>query len=290
MAAFFLRGPLSRGPRDSGQVAVEAALVMPLFVFLILGIMQLGLIAQARVMAKYAAYRAARVGAMNNANPEAIEAAAILHLLPVLVSNSEVIMPTHSAEDVVKKFKQHTAGDLELTDGVKQVKTVICSPLKGELDGSRSPSIDAADQRSRANDTGPNAPGSGGEVDFDDPANQAPPASFFLNGAGPLRRFNRTRLVVQIQLLYRMPIPFANWVIVKSYLGAKIPSVLMMPGKGVTEREETSQVQDVLKADAAGIAVLPINVSYAMRMQSNLFLSKFAPPSTNECISYGNPD
>ncbi|HYH94535.1 TadE family protein [Hyalangium sp.] len=269
--------------RESGQVAVEAALVMPLFVFLILGIMQMGLIAQARVMAKYAAYRAARVGAMNNADPEAIEAAAILHLLPVLVSSSETILPTGSATEVVSKFVRHTSGDNDLPGGVKQVKTVICGPLSGELDGSSSPSIDAADQRSRDGE------GSSNEVDFDDPSNQAPPVNF-TSGGDSLRRFNRTRLVVQIQFLYRMPIPFANWVIVKSYLGTKIPSVLMMPGKGVTERDKTSQVRDVIAADGAGVAVLPINVSYAMRMQSNFFLSRFALPSSNECISYGHPD
>src|SRR5690348_11066929 len=93
-----------RSSRESGQVAVEAALTMPLFVFLLLGILQLGLTAQARVMAKYAAYRAARVGALNHADPEAIEAAAILHLMPVLVGNNEVIMPTTSSTEIITKF------------------------------------------------------------------------------------------------------------------------------------------------------------------------------------------
>src|SRR5689334_11819330 len=107
MVALILRRLMRSSTRESGQVAVEAALVMPLFVFFILGILQLGLIAQARVMAKYAAYRAARVGAMNNADPQAIESAAIFHLLPVLVNSSEVIMPTSSATEVVQKFMQH---------------------------------------------------------------------------------------------------------------------------------------------------------------------------------------
>jgi hypothetical protein len=271
------------GARESGQVAVEAALVMPLFVFLILGIMQMGLIAQARVMAKYAAYRAARVGAMNNADPDAIEAAAIFHLLPVLVSRTETILPTGSTGDIATKFARHMAMDNYLIPGsIKQVKTVICSPIQGDLDGSRKDSVGTAGQTARK------GLGSNNEVDFDDPMNQSDPEDM-TNGAGPLRRFNRTRLVVQVQFLYRMPIPFANWVILNSFLGTKLPSVLMMPGKNITERKKSSQMNDVATAALFKVYALPINVSYAMRMQSNLFLGKFKLPTSNECVSYGHP-
>jgi hypothetical protein len=86
-----------------------------------------------------------------------------------------------------------------------------------------------------------------------------------------------------------MPIPFANWVITQSFLGAKLPSVLMMPGKKITERAVTPQIAKVKAAADRKIYTVPINVSYAMRMQSNLYLSKFAPPDANHCISYGHP-
>ncbi len=281
MGELFLRRSPTPQVGESGQVAVEAALVMPLFVFLILGILQLGLIAQARVMAKYAAYRAARVGAMNNADPKAMEAAAIFHLLPVLVGNSEVILPTSSSSDVSSKFTKHMGPDNELPGKAKMVKAVICSPLKGELDGGGSRSIDAAGQQARGGQ------GTNAEVDFDDPANQAFPAAY-IRDASAVRRFKRLRLAVQVQLLYRMPIPFANWVIVNSYLGVNLPSVLMMPGKGVTERAKIGQVNDVIKAAKEKAYVIPINVSYSMRMQSNLFLGRFKPPEKNECITYAN--
>lgn len=267
--------------RESGQVAVEAALVMPLFVFFILGILQLGLIAQARVMAKYAAYRAARVGAMNHADPDAIEAAAILHLLPVLVNSQEVIMPTSSATDVVTKFMQHNTIANVIPGGGKLVKAVICSPLRDDLAGGGSHSIGNAGITSRG------GKGNDNEVDFDDPRNQASPEDF-TSGGDSLRRFKRTRLVVQVQLMYRMPIPFANWVIVKSYLGTNVPSVLMMPNKNGTPRSGAGQVGQVYAAEAAGAYVLPINVSYAMRMQSNFFKRRFALPAQNRCVSYGN--
>lgn len=271
-------------PRESGQVAVEAALVMPLFVFFILGILQLGLIAQARVMAKYAAYRAARVGAMNNADPDAIQAAAILHLLPVLVNEKDVIMPTSSAADVLKKFAAHNTISNVLPGG-QLVKTVICSPLKEDLDGGGSHSIGNAGMTSRG------GKGSDNEVDFDDPLNQGYGNDYVSNPSGDmLRLFKRTRLVVQVQLMYRMPIPFANWVMVKSYLGTKVPSVLMMPGKNSVPKSAAGQVSTVYAAEAAGQYVLPINVSYAMRMQSNFFKRRFALPTQNRCVSYGNPN
>ena len=264
-------------------MAVEAALVMPLFVFLILGILQLGLTAQARVMAKYAAYRAARVGALHHADPDAIEAAAIFHLLPVLVGNSEVILPTSDATSVITKFGRHNTFDNQLM-GAKQVKAVICGPVRGEFNGGSQPSIGSADQQSL------NETGSSNEVDFDDPAVQSGPDNFLAQGSGAnaVRRFNRMRLRVQIQWLYRMPIPFANWVITKSYLGTAIPSVLMMPKRDQSKYSIFKQYNDVQMADAMGIYVVPINVSYAMRMQSNLFLSRFQLPTKNECIHYGH--
>jgi hypothetical protein len=280
MGVFFLRRGSAHG--ESGQVAVEAALVMPLFVFLTLGILQLGLIAQARVMAKYAAYRAARVGAMNNADPKAIEAAAIFYLLPVLVGSNDAIQPVASSSEVVSKFVRHSSFDNKLPSGAQQVKAVICGPLKADLGGSGAKPLDDAGQQARGGQ------GTNAEVDFDDPANQSFPAAY-IRDAAAVRRFKRMRLSVQVQLLYRMPIPFANWVIVNSYLGVKLPSVLMMPGKGMTERTKTSQVADVWAAAAKRVYVLPINVSYAMRMQSNFYKGRFGLPEKNECITYANP-
>jgi hypothetical protein len=264
-------------------VAVEAALVMPLFVFLILGILQLGLTSQARVMAKYAAYRAARVGAMHHADPKAIEAAAIFHLMPVLVGASDVIRPTNDAGAVAMKFPLATTWDNQVA-GMKQVKAVICGPVRGEFTGSGGQqSIGRADQNEL------NGQGSANEVDFDDPAVQSPPANFYAGteGANNLRRFNRMRLRVQIQWLYRMPIPFANWVITKAYLGTAMPSVLMMPKGNNGKFSHFKQYSSVRQANLAKVYVVPINVSYAFRMQSNLFLSRFQLPTSNECIHYG---
>ena len=48
--------------KESGQAMVETAIIIPLFIFILLGILQMGLIYQAKVLLKYAAYRAARTG------------------------------------------------------------------------------------------------------------------------------------------------------------------------------------------------------------------------------------
>ncbi|ATB29462.1 hypothetical protein MEBOL_002912 [Melittangium boletus DSM 14713] len=269
------------GGRESGQVAVETALIIPLYVFLILGILQLGLIAQARVMAKYAAYRAVRVGAMHNASVKAMEAAALFHLMPVLTdSQGKRILPNDSSTSAITKYARLLT---ENSLGVGQmVKIVICGPTDGELSGTGGQALAAGYQSAL------HSRGSRNEVDFDDPRLMISedPDMDPQTGAG-MRQYNRLRLRAQLQLLYRMPIPFANWIITRTYIGATLPSVLMMTQKGVPNKASTAtQASTVRTLEAARVYTIPINVSYAMRMQSNIFLSKFALPKTNECIHY----
>jgi hypothetical protein len=70
--------------RESGQVAVETALIMPLMVFMTLGIIQLTMIQHAKLMTEYAAYQAARAGSVWNGNNERMHDAAIVALLPTM--------------------------------------------------------------------------------------------------------------------------------------------------------------------------------------------------------------
>lgn len=273
----------SKGER--GQAAVETALVMPLMVFLVLGILQLGLITQARVMAKYAAYRAARVGAMNHANVDAMRNAALLHLLPVLVSSDEVIMPTGSPGEVISKMAVMSLQNATTAvPGARQVDVVICGPIRTELEGGGTHPIGRADQQQM------HSYGSRNEVDFDDPALMINNGDSHRRAMG-IRKFNRTRLRIQVQLLYRMPIPFANWVMTHLYLGTQLPRELML-GKDRNNFASgnrgagSSQVNKVRAAAFMGVYTLPINVTYAMRMQSNFFLQRYRLPQRNECVHY----
>lgn len=61
---------------------MEAALTLPLTIFLIIGTLQLFLMLQGRIMAEYAAFRATRAGALDHGACEPMHHAAILALLP----------------------------------------------------------------------------------------------------------------------------------------------------------------------------------------------------------------
>jgi hypothetical protein len=67
---------------QSGQAAVEAALTLPLSVFVILGTLQLFLMLQARVLTEYAAFHAARTGSVKHGDCQAMTHAAIAAVLP----------------------------------------------------------------------------------------------------------------------------------------------------------------------------------------------------------------
>jgi len=68
--------------RQSGQATVEAALTLPLTIFLMLGTLQLFLLLQARVLTEYAAFRAVRTGSVKHGDCEAMTHAALGVLLP----------------------------------------------------------------------------------------------------------------------------------------------------------------------------------------------------------------
>ena len=73
-----------RGRRNSerGQAQIEAVLTLPLMIFMVLGTIQLFMVLQARILAQYAAYSAARVGALSKGDCTAMSQAASLMLLP----------------------------------------------------------------------------------------------------------------------------------------------------------------------------------------------------------------
>jgi hypothetical protein len=76
------------GPKrgESGQAAVEAALTLPLTVFLALGTLQLFLMLQGRIMAEYAAFEAVRAGSRHHGDCKPMVHAALTGLLPNVVS------------------------------------------------------------------------------------------------------------------------------------------------------------------------------------------------------------
>lgn len=85
---------------QSGQAMVEAALTLPLTVFLVLGTLQFFLLLQARLLTEYAAFRAVRTGSVKHGDCEAMTHAAIAALLPAFSR-------TDSAQALGETFYAH---------------------------------------------------------------------------------------------------------------------------------------------------------------------------------------
>jgi hypothetical protein len=249
---------------QSGQAAVESAIVLPLFVFLILGTLQLGLMHQARLLTKYAAYKAVRAGSLHNASKGKMEKVALAVLLPMISQpgrkgGNEYIRPVGSAEDFHSKWGELVTNQMQ--DGLKYAEVIVCGPTKQEVQSS------------------------GRELDFDDPA--------FSTGSN-WKDSQRTKLRVQVTFNYRMPIPFADWVIYQVVRGRKVYEGLRMDdvneGKereGVNQRKfggKRTGEGPYEQAAAQSVYIMPIRATYTMRMQSNFYLSREGLPEKNECI------
>jgi hypothetical protein len=243
---------------ESGQAAVESAIVLPLFVFLILGILQLGLMHQARLLTKYAAYKAVRAGSLHSANKQHMERAALAVLLPMVsrdVGGGEHIMSTHDADGFSAKWNWPQVLSNKMAEAdLPYVQVQICGPDKEDF---------------------PRA----SEVNFDAPA---------LTTSSDWRKSQSTKLRVQVTFNYRMPIPFANWVIFNVSRNREVPWLLRL---GKAKRQQVAfhdaRGQDpYLALSGRGIYAQPIRATYTMRMQSNLYPRRqgYELPERNPCV------
>jgi hypothetical protein len=91
----------NHGLRESGQAAIEAALTLPLLTFLVLGSLQLFLMIQARQMAQYAAFWAAREGSVTQANCVDMKAVTLKALLPTFT----VLRDVAAIRDAARRMK-----------------------------------------------------------------------------------------------------------------------------------------------------------------------------------------
>lgn len=243
---------------DAGQAAVEAAIVMPLFVFLLLGTLQLALAHQARLMTKYAAYRAVRAGSLYNGRVDKMESAALSVLLPMISHEgfSKTFKPIDGPARFAQKYLMNKMNKMPEDGMTKDVEVVICNPTTDMLTGAV-----------------------GNEIDFDDPK---------LASGGDWKASEKTKLAVQVTFNYRMPIPFANAVISAIYRAKQIPYALRM-GKDDGKNDNLDRMGKAVGSTLDLLAmqnayVLPIRASYAMRMQSNLFVKAAPFPKSNKCL------
>lgn len=251
--------------REEGQVIVEQALVLPMMVFLILGIIQLAMIQHARIATEYAAYNAARSGIVYNGDPKMMERAAFLSLLPTFgrADDLTAIGPTlfRAAATQLGSDLADALG-LDLLTNVKMVQVEI-------LDHPTVDRMAIMDQQRHLNKQ---------QIDFDDWRTQPAIAN---------------QLTVHVRYYYKMVVPFANWFLQYMWLAQRTGTMsVAYGGKGVaflnpkTRFQNKSSHAEIKKAalmlgDDESIAVMayrakgdyriPINTFYTMRMQSNLY-------------------
>lgn len=268
---------LRRG--TAGQVAVETAIVMPMFVFLLLGLMQMTLLYQSRSLLKYAAYRAARAGALNNACEDKMQNAALSVLVPVIAFRDSYQKTDSSGSYIAGYMKTGKLNRYLSAPQVPIVDVRICGPLEKYVKNkTASPSAN--------------------EVDFDDTRNV-----WFGNGnrADKLADFERTKLRVQVKYFQQMIIPFANSIIFRSWMGLRLTDAVRMNSgfnpmssgsnslpydRGADNRAKVEDMGLLMSASMMGKYFMPLYANYSFRMQSNYFLSKCKLPQKNECFHY----
>jgi hypothetical protein len=162
----------SRGS-ERGQAAVETAITMPLALFVVLGTLQLFLMLNGRIIAEYAAFRAARAGSVNVGDCRSMTHAAIAAVLPAVTR-------TDGAGRVIAGFRLREGNRYsQFLDGRSGAIVWIQRQLDREIRRDHKDS-------------------------FDD---RYEPES-------------RAELMVDMVFWFPMKIPFANWIIARSYLAS----------------------------------------------------------------------
>lgn len=229
--------------REQGQVLVETAIVLPLMIFAVLGVVQITMMQQARLMLEYAAFKAARTGIVWNGDPDRMWDAA-----------EQTLLPTYRRSDSQASLISAKAQFRALS---RAINSVVDVPML-EVQILEPQNLNAL------------------EVDFDDPA-----------------RRGQTLLKVQVRYLYKMRIPFANWIIHTLWMTSQLG--IQLSGWTVNPRESFTPVKMAqMAADAQGTMVntydlgdiwtlrsaplplvqgyyFPMTATYTMRMQSNPF-------------------
>ena len=141
-------GMRSQVPRaESGQAAVEAALTLPLAVFLVLGALQLFLMLQARLMAEHAAFRAVRAGSLSQGSCRRMLHASLATLLPTFTRTDS---PARLAQAFAGRLGNRYAPGLDSGHNGDIVWLLRDSPRSAELPAGRDDgAFDDPDQPSR---------------------------------------------------------------------------------------------------------------------------------------------
>ncbi|MFY1828931.1 TadE/TadG family type IV pilus assembly protein [Myxococcus fulvus] len=252
--------------RQSGQAAVETAIVVPMMVFMVLGIIQLGMVHNARLMTEYGAYRAVRAGIVNHGDCTLMEKAALAALLPTLPPLPDL----DGRVDTLKRaIKVHGRFSQKLFDANQRLpfyqelplfRVEVLNPSGAEL-GELFSTYGSRMQ--------------GREIDYDDVRDE--------------RVIEANLLSIRLTYFYELRIPFANMQLHAFYLGREYLDQLkgmQFELQRVGGRNAIQYLQDRAQGKGGDFArivslarkpgsqrhyVMPLVATWTMRMQSNLF-------------------
>ena len=88
----------AKSPKHQGQAMVEFLIVMPVFILLIFGTVQVALIYSAKTTLNYATFQAARIGALNNATYTGIRKGLVRGLAPLFTNSNSRTGPDVSQD------------------------------------------------------------------------------------------------------------------------------------------------------------------------------------------------
>jgi hypothetical protein len=280
-----------RGAR--GQAVVETALTMPLSVFLILGILQIGLMQQAHLLTEYAAFQAARAGVVHHGDVNQMKDAAFLSLMPtftlVYTDNTlaNVIAQLTSYERLgMQAYLTAEAAKWEDFAQVDKTPGAALAILQANHFDFIQIQIVLPSGSARYDTFGADVdpPNPGPEIDFDD-----------VSSAGAI---DSNLLSIRLTYYYVMRVPLANWVIHNAFV-AQQAGVALTRGELLDQRSAddlveqlstgaggaaltaaaanvSEELQTLRLLSVAGLYVVPLRANYTIRMQSNQF-QKFMP-------------
>jgi hypothetical protein len=226
-----------------GQAAVESALVLPLGVFLVLGLLQLVMMFQGRVMAHYALARATRMGSVGYGDCEPMRHTAVAALLPTFARTDDPVRLANAFAARRDGFYAPALdnGYSEAIFWMTRVRPVLSDLTREE------------------------------EETFDLPGRQP------------------RMLEVRMVFWYPLRIPFANWVISRIILAHMqlmnfTSTNPLMPAQKSTDWWGSGSYAPLIAAELLQRYrqrhyVVPIDVSYTMRMMTPARAAFFAQPA-----------
>lgn len=267
------------GLKMRGVAALETAIALPMLIALALGLVQLTLLAHAKLMVEYAAFCAARAGIVWNGNNERMRDAALLALLPTHgrtdnLANLVATLTHQKMQDrIFRQLPWGSAAPIDVNraplNGLVRVDTL--HPTEANFEA-----VARERQDSRALE----------EIDFDEAESAA------------ARRAGL--LTIRLRYWYELKVPLANWLVFvawyacnagvqvagelhRSRIGSgegiapEAPGVVHRNGYPSASPTEMRALWNLasgrlpLPGSAGPRVFLPVTATYSLSMQSNFY-------------------